>query len=138
VSIRFSRKVTGANFMNQSLYISTDLSRSAFHRCGLSKFTPITASDHFFSLYCSHISRNSALRRTFRRAASFLRSSITFTGSRIPTFLDGRSSCAERARGLPSPCIVASEGHSNPESSAAIRGRVYSKLTRQNLHHRRH
>jgi len=37
--IRVDRKASGAKFMNQSLYMSTDLATSAFHRAGLSRFT---------------------------------------------------------------------------------------------------
>src|SRR4051794_2521390 len=43
VSMRVSRKAFGANFMNQSLYISTDSAMSAFQFCGLSRLTGIVA-----------------------------------------------------------------------------------------------
>lgn len=41
VWIRVSRKVFGANFMNHSLYMSTDLTMSAFHLLVLSRLTAI-------------------------------------------------------------------------------------------------
>src|SRR5579875_2072295 len=41
--MRALRNACGANFMNQSLYISTDFAMSVFHCCGLSRFIGIFA-----------------------------------------------------------------------------------------------
>ena len=46
VFIRVARNALGANFMNQSLYMSTDLAMSSFHRSGLFKLTGIRTHSH--------------------------------------------------------------------------------------------